>query len=166
MDLLGGGVKNYRSSPGGWIVEMLEFALHFLISCTCCSEGKRVIILRMKLLFNVICFLYLKLQLCHSWKWWIKQWSSIKYNGTPLILFDRKYWCHSLQNEPIFYNQHGQPISAQEAGYSDQAFDPYLQEEEEEEFARWEAGELEEGGHWVEGGDYQAWSDQDEYFQT
>lgn len=71
-----------------------------------------------------------------------------------------------MQNEPIFYNQHGEPISAQEAGFSDQAYDPYLQEEEEEEFARWEAGDLEDGGQWVEEGDYQAWSNQDEYFQT
>lgn len=87
---------------------------------------------------------------------------------TPEDSYQQNYQqaANFTQNEPIFYNQHGQPISAQEAGYSDQAFDPYLQEEEEEEFARWEAGELEEGGHWVEGGDYQAWSDQDEYFQT
>ncbi|XP_022317620.2 polyadenylate-binding protein-interacting protein 1-like isoform X1 [Crassostrea virginica] len=70
------------------------------------------------------------------------------------------------QNEPIFYNQQGQPITAQEAGYLDQDYEQYLQEDEEEEYARWEAGELEEGGHWVEGGDYQPWSDQDEYYQT
>lgn len=87
---------------------------------------------------------------------------------TPEESYQQNYQqaANFTQNEPIFYNQHGQPISAQEAGYSDQAYDPYLQEEEEEEFARWEAGELEEGGHWVEGGDYQTWSDQDEYFQT
>lgn len=67
---------------------------------------------------------------------------------TPEDSYQQNYQqaANFTQNEPIFYNQHGQPISAQEAGYSDQAFDPYLQE--------------------LEGGDYQAWSDQDEYFQT
>ncbi|XP_061175772.1 polyadenylate-binding protein-interacting protein 1-like isoform X2 [Saccostrea echinata] len=61
------------------------------------------------------------------------------------------------QNEPVFYNQQGQPITAEEAGYYDQAYDTYLQEEEEE-YARWEAEGFEEQNPWVEGGDYQAWS--------
>ncbi|XP_048759822.2 polyadenylate-binding protein-interacting protein 1-like isoform X2 [Ostrea edulis] len=76
------------------------------------------------------------------------------------------------QNDPVFYNQHGQPITAEEAGYLDQAYNAYLQEEEEE-YARWEAGELEDGRRWVEGGDYQAWSSDpnqleynDGYYQT
>jgi hypothetical protein len=73
----------------------------------------------------------------------------------------------------VFYNQHGQPITAQEAGYLDQAYNAYLQEEAEEEYARWEAGELEDGRQWVEGGDYQTWSSDpnqleysDGYYQT
>ncbi|XP_062601985.1 polyadenylate-binding protein-interacting protein 1-like [Saccostrea cucullata] len=60
------------------------------------------------------------------------------------------------QNEPVFYNQQGQPITAEEAGYYDQAYNSYLQEEEE--YARWEAEGFEEQNAWVEGGDYQAWS--------
>lgn len=55
-------------------------------------------------------------------------------------------------NEPVFYNSQGQPISREEAGFND--YNSYLMAEEEaaEEFARWEAGELDDGQY------YQSWS--------
>ncbi|CAG2193906.1 PAIP1 [Mytilus edulis] len=48
-------------------------------------------------------------------------------------------------NEPIFYNSKGQPITREEAGFND--YNSYLMAEEEaaEEYARWEAGELDDG---------------------
>ena len=55
-------------------------------------------------------------------------------------------------NEPVFYNSQGQPISREEAGFND--YNSYLMAEEEaaEEFARWEAGELDDGQY------YESWS--------
>ena len=69
-------------------------------------------------------------------------------------------WKIPLQNDPVFFNAQGQPISAQEAGYYNQEYDEYTLDQEAEELAaRWEAGDLPEEPQWDQGLGYQQWAD-------
>lgn len=66
-----------------------------------------------------------------------------------------------VQNEPVFYNLQGQPISREEAAqyYQQPDYNDYAFEEAQETYARWEAGDIDDA-HWGQNG-YQPWSDPD-----
>lgn len=55
-------------------------------------------------------------------------------------------------NEPVFYNSQGQPISREEAGFNDYNYYMMAEEEAAEEYARLQAGELDDQQY------YQQWS--------
>ncbi|KAK3090586.1 hypothetical protein FSP39_012897 [Pinctada imbricata] len=77
------------------------------------------------------------------------------------------------QIDPVFYNDKGQPITAQEAGYFNQEYEEYDIDQEAEEYehylaagqngnVQWDAAEDIGEPHWDQGMGYQHWSHTDE----